>query len=99
VTALSLSRTDLLQGRSPTPERFGSPSKVFPLGSSSVVGSDVLSGAEPRMSSPDKQRVVHEGEAARAGSPGSSPRKLLPGRKGSIWDSLFHVDVTYQKSR
>lgn len=64
-----------------------------------MTGSGVLRGAELRIGSPDKQRVVREGEAGRAGSPGMSPRKQPPGRKGSIWDSLFHVDVTYQKSR
>ncbi|KAL5426644.1 hypothetical protein PMIN06_007108 [Paraphaeosphaeria minitans] len=87
------------QCRASSSERYVSPLRGLSLGSSSMVGSGVLRGAEARMGSPDKQKVVREAEVARAVSPATSPRKQPPGRKGSIWDSLFHVDVTYQKSR
>ena len=47
------------------------------------------------------QRVASREEAtATMASPSTSPRKApVQGRKGSIWDNLFQVDVVYQKGR
>ena len=81
----------------------GGSASVGGIGSGSGSSSGIRSGnGEAMGSSIERQRggVVRERE--REGemvSPGSSPRKAVPQRKGSIWDSLFQVDVMYQKSR
>lgn len=54
-------------------------------------------------SSPSKSRVGATSDMARreGGSPTASPSKKQPPkpRSGSIWDSLFQVDISYQSSR
>ncbi|KAF2687273.1 hypothetical protein K458DRAFT_188465 [Lentithecium fluviatile CBS 122367] len=68
-------------------------------------GSGLLRSATTPNASPSKSRVGSSSDLARVGSPVSSPGKRMPPaqaqreRKGSIWDSLFQVDVMYQKSR
>lgn len=74
-------------------------------GSGSGSGSGIVTrggNGEAMGSSIERQRGSVVREREREGemvSPGSSPRKAVPQRKGSIWDSLFQVDVMYQKSR
>jgi len=68
---------------------------------SNMSGSGLMRSTTSNVS-PTKSRVGSAGDLARAGSPAGSPSKRAPApreRKGSIWDSLFQVDVTYQKSR
>lgn len=92
---------DVVQSRSLSPEserqRQGSPQRVFSHGPLQGDASAMLPSVESRMGSPNKQRLRASEE--RVTSPSTSPKKQPPGRKGSIWDNLFHVDVTYQKSR
>lgn len=77
----------------PDPTRQRSPSKSFTPGPSNLSNSGILRAANV---SPSKGRAGSLSDLRNA-SPTVSPKKPLPGsRKGSIWDSFFQYDITYQ---
>jgi hypothetical protein len=84
--------------------RFSRPNKSTSHTANSVHMSEsgLLRSTASANVSPSKSRVHSASDLARAGSPAGSPSKRVPAnreRKSSIWDSLFQVDVMYQKSR
>jgi hypothetical protein len=92
------------QPRSTTSQSSALPPKNFrhPAGPSKLSESGLLRSTASANVSPSKSRVHSATDLARAGSPVGSPSKRVPAnreRKSSIWDSLFQVDVMYQKSR
>lgn len=79
--------------------RDNSPRKAADSGPLTMSGSGVLRIGTPSQS-PSKSRVGSAVDLARSGSPAASPSKRpSKPRSGSIWDSLFQVDISYQSSK
>ena len=85
-------------GRWPAAARRGKPptiavEDVHSTGPSTLSNSAILRASNV---SPTKNRSETHNDSTTA-SPAASPRKTLAGaRKGSIWDSFFQYDISYQ---